>query len=82
MFDINKLIQDKLSNTPHSKQDIEYIVDTYTRDNISNKQMTEWLKAVCLNGMNLQETISYTSAMIHSGKTVNFGNMDGFIIDK
>ena len=44
--------------------------------------MTEWLKAVCLNGMNLKETVNYTSAMINSGKTVNFKNMDGFIIDK
>ena len=82
MLDINKLIQNKLSNTSHSKQDIEYIVEAYTRDNISNKQMTEWLKAVCLNGMNLKETVNYTSAMINSGKTVDFKNMDGFIIDK
>jgi len=82
MLDINKLIQNKLSNTSHSKQDIEYIVEAYTRDNISNKQMTEWLKAVCLNGMNLKETVNYTTAMINSGKTVNFKNMDGLVIDK
>ena len=70
-FNINKLIENKLSNTSHSKQDIQNIVDSYTRDNISDKEMTEWLKAVCLNGMNLKETVNYTTAMINSGKTVN-----------
>jgi len=82
MFNINKLIQSKVSNNPHSKEDIQYIVEAYTRDNISDKEMSKWLKAVCLNGMSLKETVNYTSAMINSGKTVNFKNMNGFIIDK
>jgi len=44
--------------------------------------MTEWLKAVCLNGMDFQETISYTNAIINSGKKIEFKNKKGFIIDK
>ena len=67
--DINKLIKDKSSNKSHSKKDIEYIVDSYTKENISDHQMSMWLKAVYLNGMDFQETINYTNAIINSGKT-------------
>ena len=79
---IDKLIEAKVSNASHSKKDIKYIVDSYTRENISNKKMTAWLKAVYSNGMDLDETINYTNAIINSGKKVEFNNLNGFVIDK
>ena len=79
---MDNLIKSKTSNIPHSKEDIEYIVNSYTRGIISDKQMTRWLKAVCLNGMDSKETINYTDAIINSGERVKFKNIDGFIIDK
>ena len=44
--------------------------------------MTKWLKAVYVNGMNIEETVSYTKSIINSGKKINFTNLDGYIIDK
>ncbi len=79
---IDTLIQTKISNGSHSKKDIKYIVDSYTRGNISNKKMTAWLKAVYFNGMDLDETINYTNAIINSGKKIQFNNLNGFAIDK
>ena len=79
---MDNLIKSKTSNIPHSKEDIEYIVNSYTRGIISDKQMSRWLKAVHLNGMDSKETINYTDAIINSGERVKFKNIDGFIIDK
>ena len=80
--DINELIKVKSSNTSHSKKDIEYIVDSYTKSNISHLEMSMWLKAVYSNGMDFKETINYTNAIINSGKKIKFKNINGFVIDK
>ena len=79
---INKLIKNKDAAISHSKEDIKYIVDSYTAGNISDSQMTKWLKAVHSKGMNFQETINYTNTVINSGKKIKFKNKKGFFIDK
>ena len=81
-FDIDCLIESKVSNISHTKEDIQYIVNSYTNGNISDKKMANWLKAVYINGMKLEETLNYTDAIVNSGKKVAFKNMNGFIIDK
>ena len=79
---INKLIKNKDAAISHSKEDIKYIVDSYTAGNISDSQMTKWLKAVHSKGMDFQETINYTNTVINSGKKIKFKNKKGFFIDK
>ena len=79
---INKLIKNKDAAISHSKEDIKYIVDSYTAGNISNSQMTKWLKTVYSKGMDFQETINYTNTVINSGKKIKFKNKKGFFIDK
>ena len=66
------LINDKESNQAHSKQEIHYIVNSYTDGEIKDDAMTSWLKAICLNGMNFSETINYTDSIISSGKRIYF----------
>ena len=79
---INKLIKNKDAAISHSKEDIKYIVDSYTAGNNSNSQKTKWLKAVYAKGMDFQETINYTNTVINSGKKIKFKNKKGFFIDK
>jgi len=79
---INKLIKNKDTAISHSKEDIKYIVDSYTAGNISDSQMTKWLKAVYSKGMDFQETINYTNTVVNSGKKIKFKNKKGFFIDK
>ena len=79
---INKLIKNKDAAISHSKEDIKYIVDSYTAGNISDSQMTKWLKAVYSKGMDFQETINYTNTVVNSGKKIKFKNKKGFFIDK
>ena len=82
MFNINNLIHDKNSAKFHTEEQIDYIVKSYLRNDISNEKMTEWLKAVFNNNMNIEETAFYTKSIINSGEKIKFNNLNGYIIDK
>ena len=69
---IESLIKDKLNLKAHNTSDINYIVNSYLTDKISDNEMTSWLKAIFNNGMNIDETIAYTSAIINSGTKLQF----------
>jgi len=79
---IESLIKDKLNLNTHNTSDINYIVNSYLTDKISDNEMTSWLKAIFNNGMNIDETIAYTSAIINSGTKLQFNNLNGYIVDK
>ena len=82
MLDINTLIEDKIQSNNHTSKKINYIVDSYLKNKISDQNMTRWLKAVYNHGMSIKETANYTEAIINSGQKVKFKNIDGYIIDK
>ena len=77
---INKLIKNKDTAISHSKEDIKYIVDSYTAGNISDSQMTKWLKAVYSKGMDFQETINYTNTVVNSGKKLSLKIKKDFLL--
>jgi len=79
---IESLIKYKLNLKTHNTSDINYIVNSYLTDKISDNEMTAWLKAIFNNGMNIDETIAYTSAIINSGTKLQFNNLNGYIVDK
>jgi len=82
MLDIKSLINDKKKIKHHSKNDINFIVNGYLKNNISDQDMTKWLKAIYKNSMNIDETVYYTNAIINSGEKLDFSYLDGYIIDK
>ena len=81
-YNISNLIKSKQLSQSHTKEEIDFIVNSYTSDKIKNEVMYKWIKSVYDNGMDFQEVIYYTNAIINSGKTVNFNNPNGYIIDK
>ena len=82
MNDINSLINDKISGKFHTEEQINFIVTSYLNNDLTNEKMTEWLKAVFDNEMNIDETAYYTKSIIDSGTKIRFHNLDGYIIDK
>ena len=82
MFNIDALIKDKVNNKEHNASEIDYIVNSYLNNKISNQDMTHWLKAIFNYDMNIKETIAYTSSIINSGKKIKFNNLNGYIVDK
>ena len=82
MLDIQKLINIKKNNKFHNSKEINFIVKSYLNDKINNEDMTLWLKEIFDKGMNINETIFYTDAIINSGQKIMFDNLDGYILDK
>ena len=75
----------KISLSAQKKQQstqIDFMVNSYLANKISDKEMTVWLTDIFNNGMNITETYLYTQAIIDSGAKITFNNLDGFIIDK
>ena len=46
MSNIQSLINDKSNLKNHNATDIDYIVESYLNSQISNAEMTQWLKAI------------------------------------
>ena len=65
-----------------TKEEIEYVVKEYTNGNIPDYQMSALLMAICINGMNEEETINLTDSFINSGEVIDTSNIKGVIVDK
>jgi pyrimidine-nucleoside phosphorylase len=65
-----------------SRQEIEFLISGYTRDEIPDYQMSAWLMAVILRGMTRAETAALTEAMLYSGEVLAFPELSGRKADK
>lgn len=79
MYDI---IHKKRQGLPLSQEEIRFMVAGYTAGDIPDYQMAAWAMAVCLQGMNGQETALLTDAMMHSGDTVDLSAFGELAVDK
>lgn len=79
---IIELIQKKRDGFFLSKDQINFIVDGYTNDEIADYQMAAFLMAVCIKGMTEEETAYLTDAMLNSGEVIKHKNNSNDIIDK
>ena len=76
------LIMKKKNNGEHSKDEIRYIVDGFTKGQIPDYQMASWLMCVYFNGMTKAETIELTNAMADSGDRLDLSGINGIKVDK
>lgn len=79
MYDI---ILKKRNGDPLTKEEIEYVVFGYTRNEIPEYQMASFLMAVYFNGMDKTELLYFTQAMINSGKKVDLSKINKPKVDK
>jgi pyrimidine-nucleoside phosphorylase len=77
-----ELIRKKRNKENLSKEEILFLVDNYTKNNIPDYQFSALLMAVYLNGLNKEETSALTEAMLHSGKVIDLSSIKGPKIDK
>lgn len=76
------LITKKKNGEVLAKDEIDFIVNGFTNGSIPDYQMSAFLMAVCLKGMNLEETIDLTMAMVHSGDVLDLSPIEGKKADK
>nr|WP_248284140.1 thymidine phosphorylase [[Mycoplasma] gypis] len=76
------LIELKATNHQLTKEQIQFIIENYTNNNIPDYQMSSFLMAIRLNGMSDAEIAYLTEAMMHSGKVLDWSYLNTEIVDK
>src|SRR5919202_3846700 len=76
------VIQRKRDRGELSDEQIDWVVDAYTRGGIAEEQMSALAMAVLLNGMTLREIARWTGAMIASGERLDFSGLGRPTVDK
>lgn len=76
------LINKKKNKERLTTEEIEFIIEGFTRGSIPDYQMSALLMAICLNGMDHEETAALTVAMAHSGEMLDLSMIHGIKVDK
>jgi pyrimidine-nucleoside phosphorylase len=76
------LINKKKNKERLTAAEIEFIITGYTSGSIPDYQMSAFLMAICLNGMDHEETAALTVAMAHSGDILDLSKIHGAKVDK
>ena len=63
-------------------EQIDWVVDAYTRGVVAEEQMSALAMAIVLNGMNRREISRWTAAMIASGERMDFSGLHRPTVDK
>ncbi len=77
-----ELIRKKRNGESLSKEEILFLVSSYTKNKIPDYQFSAFLMAVYLKGMSTTETAALTEAMLYSGKVIDLSPIKGIKIDK
>ena len=65
-----------------SDEQIDWVVDAYTRGAVADEQMSALAMAILLNGMQRHEISRWTDAMIRSGERMDWSMLDRPTVDK
>lgn len=76
------IIRKKRDGQALTQHDIEFLVQGIADGSIPDYQISAWLMATYLQGMNIEETTHLTRAMAYSGDTLDLSSIDGFKVDK
>jgi len=71
-FDAVDIIRTKRDKQELTDDQIDWVIDAYTRGVVDPEQMSALAMAIFLNGMNRREIARWTNAMINSGERLGF----------
>lgn len=77
-----EIIKKKRDGLELSVEEIDYMVNGFTRGEIPDYQMSAFLMSVYFKGMNSRECVDLTVCMANSGDIMNLSGIRGFKIDK
>ncbi|MBD7997073.1 thymidine phosphorylase [Oerskovia gallyi] len=81
-FDAVDVIRTKRDKGRLSAEQIDWVIDAYTRGVVAEEQMAALNMAILLNGMDRTEIGRWTAAMIASGERMNFSELSRPTADK
>ena len=81
-FDAVDVIATKRDRCRLSDEQIDWVIDAYSRGVVAEEQMSALLMAILLNGMDSAEIARWTGAMIASGERMDFSSLSRPTSDK
>lgn len=76
------LIEKKKKGLEHSKEEINFLIDSMMNGTAEDYQISAWLMAVYFQGMSAEETANFTEAIINSGEKIDLTPIGSHIADK
>ncbi len=76
------IIEAKKQGKEHSKEEIDFLINSLMDGTAADYQISAWLMAVYFQGMTDDETAYLTDAMVRSGEVINLGSLASSVIDK
>ena len=76
------LIRKKRDSGELTREEMEFLVSGYTRGEIPDYQMSAWLMAAWIRGLNRAELAALTEVMLHSGQVLDHSDIPGRKVDK
>ncbi len=77
-----ELIKKKREKNELTSEEIDFLVQNYSKGKIPDYQFSAFLMAAFLNGLNKNETASLTKSMLYSGKVIDLSKINGVKVDK
>ena len=81
-MNILDIIAKKRDNQKLSKEEIDFFIQGYTNEEITDYQAAALVMAIYINGMDYEEVKNLTLAMAHSGEMLDLSDISENIIDK
>ena len=81
-FSAVELIIKKREHEVLTTDEINWLVDAYTKGVVADEQMSAMAMAILLNGMERREILDLTMAMIASGERLDFSGLSKPTADK
>ena len=78
----SEIIARKRDGEKLSREEIDFILSGYLSGDVPDYQMSAFLMAVFIRGMDLEETEDLTWCMLNSGKILDLGFIPGVKVDK
>jgi pyrimidine-nucleoside phosphorylase len=79
---IYDIIKKKRDGYKLTKEEIDFFVKEYTKENIEDYQASALLMAIFINGMDEEETVNLTESMAKSGDMLDLSAINGITADK
>ena len=81
-MNVIEIIDKKKNKFNLSYSDLEYIINGFLKDEIKDYQMSAFLMAICINGLDKDELYNLVDIMIKSGQVLDLSNISGIKVDK
>jgi pyrimidine-nucleoside phosphorylase len=82
VVDVRALIRAKRDRGTHRPEELRALIDAYVRGEVPDYQVSAWLMAAYLNGLDASETDALTAALLHSGRVFDWTSLGRPSADK